>query len=266
MEKVNNQTEKEYRDNQTKFGHLDKGVDVTEWLKNEYYPDTIRERRYRAVAKKFLGNKKNLKVLEIAAGVGDFVVYASKLFPEHAYFANELSRKQLEGNIQSVANHFGVTQLPQLSFGPVENLQYEDGFFDVVFIKAAVHHFENPSKGLNEIHRVLARGGVLVFFEEPVCLDIPIYKQWVQKNFSLSERALGINEHIYTKGEYFSFGKLFSKKTIYLDEELVREFDTQQSKRTGIRFLLGFLVRKVNFLFYLFMIWRFSPIVFVFEK
>lgn len=266
MNKIGNQSEREFRDKQTQFGHLHRGKDLRSWLNDTYRLDETRENRYHRVAQMHLDTSHRLKVLEIAAGVGDFVMYCANLFPQHEYFANELSEPQLKGNINAVADYFGVEKIPELSFGPVEELGYEANSFDLIFIKAAVHHFENPKLGLENIHRILKPGGKLVFFEEPVCLDIPIYKYFVKKNFSLRERSLGINEHIYTLSDYYSFGEIFRKKIMHLDEVLVNEYDKQQEKRKGFKEILGKIVRKSPFLFRNFMIWRFTPFVFIFEK
>jgi SAM-dependent methyltransferase len=266
MSNINNKTEKEYRDSQTGFGHLDKSLGLEDWLDLTYSTDLIRKNRYTNVVKKFLDTKNKLDVLEIAAGVGDFVCYCSKLFPQHSYSANELSDMQLGGNIETVAKYFEIQEIPKLSFEPVEVLSYEDNSFDVIFIKAAVHHFENPKKGFDEIYRVLKPDGQVIFFEDPVCLDIPIYKKWKKDNFAKEERLLGINEHIYTIKDYVSFGSIFSDTSFYIDEELVDEYDRQQKKRSGLKKILCAVIKSNEFLFKNYMIWRFSPIIFVFKK
>jgi len=266
MSQINNQTEKEYRDRQTNFGHMHKSLNLNGWLEQTYHKDVIRRNRYYKISEKFLGGNEKLTTLELAAGVGDFVCFSMQSFPLHTYYANELSEIQLKGNICEVATFFGVAETPNLSFGPVESLSYSDNMFDVIFIKAAVHHFEDPHLGFREMYRILKPRGRVVFFEDPVCLDIPLYKDYIKNNFALAERAMGINEHIYTVSEYKSYGELFSKKDMYLDEELVAEFDRQQDHRTGIKKLVFSIVRKHGGLFHSYMVWRFSPVVFVFTK
>jgi len=266
MKLINNQTEKEYRDRQSQFGHTNRSLNLIEWLDQTYKQDLVRKSRYFKVAQEFLFGDKPLKILEIAAGVGDFIIFSEKNFPQHEYFAQELSENQLKNNIEEVAKYFKIDRIPELTFSPVENLSYADNQFDLIFIKAAVHHFENPLQGFKEIHRVLKPGGRVVFFEDPVCLDIPIYRSYIKNNFSLKEREMGINEHIYTLNEYLYFGNKFKNKSFFVDKELINEYDKQQSKRIGIKKFLGKLVRKNCFLFKNFMIWRFSPIIFVFKK
>lgn len=266
MQTVNKQTEKEYRDSQSTFGHIHQGLNLESWLALTYENDVIRRNRYHGVAEKFLNTTNKLRVLEIAAGIGDFVMYCKKNFPLHEYSAHELSRFQLEGNITRVADYFGISEIPNLSFSPAEELSYEDADFDVVFIKAFVHHFEDPQKSFGEIHRVLKPGGRVVFFEDPVCLDIPLYKDYIKNNFSKAERLMGINEHIYTQSEYLLFGKKFSSVYSFLDKELVDEYARQQLKRSGLKALLGGMLMRHKKMFGLYMVWRFSPLIFVFEK
>ncbi|CAN5164772.1 hypothetical protein BH11PAT1_BH11PAT1_1510 [soil metagenome] len=266
MNIINNKTEKEYRDSQKGFGHLDKNLGLKDWLEVTYSADIVRKNRYTNVVKKFLDTPDNLNVLEIAAGVGDFVCYCSKLFPQHSYQANELSEVQLSSNIGAVSEYFNIQSLPQLSFEPVEDLSYQNNLFDIIFIKAAVHHFENPKKGFSQMYRILKPGGKIVFFEDPVCLDIPLYKKWKKDNFALEEKLLGINEHMYSINEYISFGSLFLDTSYYLDEELINEFDRHQKHRKGLKKVVGYVIRNNSFLFKNYIIWRFGTVIFIFRK
>lgn len=265
---IDNKSEKNFRDNQINFGHLDKSLNLTSWLQTVYNPQNLKLLRYKKIAENFLqASDGELNVLEVGSGVGDFIVFCSSVFNSNNYFANDLSEKQLSGNINEVMVYFKVNVRPQLSFTPVENLDFQASFFDVVFVKASVHHFENPSLGFSQIYKVLKPGGKLVFFEDPVCLDIPLYRGYIKKNFCLKERSLGINENIYTIKDYFSFGRDFLNKKFYLDEELVGEFDKQQQNRRGLKKVFGYILRNNILLFNAYMIFYFkSPLIFVFTK
>jgi ubiquinone/menaquinone biosynthesis C-methylase UbiE len=46
--------------------------------------------------------------------------------------------------------------------GDAENLPFEDAQFDGVVTRLAVHHFADPQRALNEMFRVLRRGGTAV--------------------------------------------------------------------------------------------------------
>ena len=52
--------------------------------------------------------------------------------------------------------------------GDVENLEYNDNYFDVVTVGYGVRNFENLKKSLDEIYRVLKKNGTLVILETSV--------------------------------------------------------------------------------------------------
>lgn len=49
--------------------------------------------------------------------------------------------------------------------GDAENLPFEDSQFDGVVTRLAVHHFADPQRALNEMFRVLGRGGTAVIVD-----------------------------------------------------------------------------------------------------
>ncbi len=57
--------------------------------------------------------------------------------------------------------------LPDMTFctAPAEKLPFEDGFFDVVTVCAAFHHFPDVAVFAREVHRVLGPGGRLYIAE-----------------------------------------------------------------------------------------------------
>ncbi len=77
------------------------------------------------------------------------------------------------------------------------DLPLVDGWADVVFSCAAIHHSSDLARLFAEIHRVLRPGGLLLFVSEPskrasILLTKP----------DNEETAVGINENIYSLAEY----------------------------------------------------------------
>jgi len=63
-----------------------------------------------------------------------------------------------------------------LAVAPGEKLPFENDFFDVVYCRGSLHHFEDLGKGASEITRVLKRGGELIISEpngDSLILKIP---------------------------------------------------------------------------------------------
>jgi SAM-dependent methyltransferase len=72
-----------------------------------------------------------------------------------------------------------------------------DGWADVVFSCAAIHHSSDLDRLFAEVHRVLRPGGLLLFVSEPSKREsIAVRKP------DNEETAVGINENIYTLAEY----------------------------------------------------------------
>jgi len=83
--------------------------------------------------------------------------------------------------------------------GDIHNIPLVEGWADVVFSCAAIHHSSGIEALFREIWRILKPGGLFVFVSEP------------SKKASIKERqpvnaetAHGINEHIYSFDEYMS--------------------------------------------------------------
>jgi SAM-dependent methyltransferase len=81
--------------------------------------------------------------------------------------------------------------------GDIHRLPLRDGWADVVFSCAAIHHSADPLKLFQEVGRVLKPGGVFVFISEPVKKESISARQPDNE-----ETRHGINEHIYSFAEY----------------------------------------------------------------
>jgi SAM-dependent methyltransferase len=83
--------------------------------------------------------------------------------------------------------------------GDVHNLPLVNQWADAVFSCAAIHHSSRIDALFREIWRVLKPGGLLVFVSEPSKKASILARQ--PDN---TETAHGINEHIYSFGEYMT--------------------------------------------------------------
>lgn len=81
--------------------------------------------------------------------------------------------------------------------GDIHRLPLRDGWADVVFSCAAIHHSPDPLKLFREVGRVLKPGGTFVFISEPVKKESIAARQPDNE-----ETRHGINEHIYSFVEY----------------------------------------------------------------
>lgn len=81
--------------------------------------------------------------------------------------------------------------------GDIHRLPLADGWADVVFSCAAIHHSGDLDTLFAEVFRVLGPGGAFVFISEPVKMES------IPGNVPVNvETEVGINEHFYSFSEY----------------------------------------------------------------
>jgi ubiquinone/menaquinone biosynthesis C-methylase UbiE/uncharacterized protein YbaR (Trm112 family) len=103
-----------------------------------------------------------------------------------------------------------------------------DGWADVVFSCASVHHSSNLDRAFHEFARVLRPGGQLILVSEPSKRSAITATRPENE-----ETAVGINEHIYAYSEYsralkgagFRFRRMaprsVTRRTLFQDDELL---------------------------------------------
>ena len=61
-------------------------------------------------------------------------------------------------------NTTGVESI-EIREGNAGNIPFPDGYFDIVVSTASIHHWKQPTKGLNEVWRVLKNGGFALIYD-----------------------------------------------------------------------------------------------------
>lgn len=121
-------------------------------------------------------------ILDIATGTGDFAIELARLNPAKIT-GIDIAEKMLEIGRQKVAQK-QLSGIIELVDGDSENLQFPDNSYDLVTSAFGVRNFENLSKGLSEIHRVLKPGGRLLVLEASEPSGMPLkklYKAYMSK-------------------------------------------------------------------------------------
>ncbi len=109
-------------------------------------------------------NKEAETILDVATGTADLTVEINKQLSPKQIIGMDLSNEMLEVGRKKIAKK-GLDNLIRLDQGDSENLQYEDGTFDVATAAFGVRNFEDLSAGLKEINRVLKKNGQIVVLE-----------------------------------------------------------------------------------------------------
>ncbi len=112
-------------------------------------------------------------VLDVATGTGDFAILsAQKLHPQQV-IGIDISEKMLEVGVEKIKK-LDLKTVVTLQVGDSEEMSFDDNSFDAITVGFGVRNFENLSKGLNEIHRVLKPNGATAILEFSMPEHFPI--------------------------------------------------------------------------------------------
>lgn len=166
---------------------------------SDYYKETFKGYRLRSREKKVLEflDKLNLlpnsKVLELGYGAG---VTSAKIlergFNLYGVDISEPLRKIAIKNCNLVGGKH------KLVIGDAENLHYSNEYFDCVIGLGFIHYMKSPLRCLQEINRVLKKGGHLIIGQENIsglhCWDSPlnlffeVYRRVLTPNYEFDYR------------------------------------------------------------------------------
>jgi demethylmenaquinone methyltransferase/2-methoxy-6-polyprenyl-1,4-benzoquinol methylase len=185
------------------------------------------DKSWRKKAIRLLQEEKPKVILDVATGTGDFAIEALNLQPESVK-GIDLSKEMLEIGRKKIKK-INAEDTIELMHGDAEKINFEDNFFDAITIGFGVRNFENLSKGLSEIYRVLKKNGTLVVLEFSTPAKFPIRQVY----------------HFYFHNILPFMGKIVSKdKRAY--SYLPESVETFPSVKNFIKFLndAGFLNTK----------------------
>lgn len=152
-----------------------------EWddIRKKYFDDDIRNI---AIELSKIKRKNDFTVADIGTGSGFMALELSKY--ARTAIGIDVSEQMLKCAKQT-ADKLGINNMVFLK-GSMEEIPIIDDSIDIVFTNMALHHVENPFKGIMEIHRILKYGGSLVI------TDVMKHNnEWAR--FEMYDRWLGFN-------------------------------------------------------------------------
>ena len=94
---------------------------------------------------------KNLKILDAGCGEGHFLFKISKIFNEAKLYGSDITPIALESAEKRV-------EKVKFTLENLNNLNYEDDFFDIIICTEVIEHILDYEKVLGELKRVLKKG------------------------------------------------------------------------------------------------------------
>lgn len=104
------------------------------------------------------------RIVDIATGTGDLAIAMARALPEARITGVDLSPEMLAVARYKVAER-GLAERIRLEEGNAEQLALPSAEADAVTVAFGVRNFDNPARGLSELHRLLRPGGRIVVLE-----------------------------------------------------------------------------------------------------
>lgn len=103
-------------------------------------------------------------IVDVATGTADVAIEMTKLLQPQQIIGIDIAQQMLDIG-QSKIEKKNLQSIIQLEWGDSENLRFDNNSVDAVTVAFGVRNFENVTKGLTEIFRILKPGGKLVVLE-----------------------------------------------------------------------------------------------------
>jgi ubiquinone/menaquinone biosynthesis C-methylase UbiE len=108
--------------------------------------------------------ERRLKVLDVGTGFGINVAFLAKWLSKGSEVWTVDPSKEVIANVKAALDEEGA-RLVMFAVATADDLDFEDGFFDVVVSVMVLHHIERLRPALKEMARVLKPGGRLVIVD-----------------------------------------------------------------------------------------------------
>ena len=103
-------------------------------------------------------------ILDVATGTGDFAIDAYKILKPDKIIGIDLSEEMMKVALEKTGK-FGSKETFYFEKQDCMSLTFDDNSFDAVIAAFGVRNFEDISKGISEMFRVLKPGGKIIILE-----------------------------------------------------------------------------------------------------
>ena len=156
---------------------------------------------WRKKTAKIVSENQPKAILDLATGTADLAIALAKHSPQAHIIGLDISEKMLEIGKEKVKLQNLENQI-ELHHGDAASLPFEDARFDAVTVAFGVRNFEDLSKGLSEMHRVLKTNGQAVILEFSMPERFPVKQLY---NFYFKHLLPNIGKWVSKDGNAYSY-------------------------------------------------------------
>jgi ubiquinone/menaquinone biosynthesis C-methylase UbiE len=124
----------------------------------------IFQRHYELAAKDILGYCSQGKLLDIGTGPARLLLKIHQESPNMRLVGIDSSPSMVVKARQNIAEA-GLSESIEVKEGSADHIPFPDQSFDIVVSTASIHHWKEPTTGLNETYRVLKDGGYALIYD-----------------------------------------------------------------------------------------------------
>ena len=122
------------------------------------------DRRWRKHAIKWLKPFRPQQIMDVATGTGDFAILACRMLKPQQLIGTDISEGMMQIGREKV-KEAGLEGSIRFQREDCEALSFPEATFDAVTVAFGIRNFEHLDRGLQEMCRVLRKGGHLVILE-----------------------------------------------------------------------------------------------------
>ena len=131
-------------------------------------------------------------IVDVGTGTAHTLIEMAKSesFHDFRLIGLDFFEDMVEQAKENIASH-GLETRIEVIHGDVHQMNIPDDSVDLVFGRSVIHHWENPGKAYQEIHRILAPGGVCIIHEpsrEPSQVALEKFNK-LRSEFGISEMS-----------------------------------------------------------------------------
>jgi ubiquinone/menaquinone biosynthesis C-methylase UbiE len=154
------------------------------WIGTVFYNaltgTSIFQRHYDAVARDILSYSSVGNILDIGTGPGWLLVKLLQHAPRLQLIGLDTSDAMVAKARKNMAEA-GLSDNIEIKEGNASHLPFVDTTFDTVVSTGSIHHWKDPIEGLNEVYRVLKKGGYALMYDIVSDTPQPVLKEMARR-------------------------------------------------------------------------------------
>jgi ubiquinone/menaquinone biosynthesis C-methylase UbiE len=124
----------------------------------------IFQRHYELVADDILSFRKEGSLLDIGTGPGWLLLKLHQKAPQMKLVGIDSSPAMVAKACKNMADA-ALGNIIEIKQGNADNIPFPDDCFNIVVSTASIHHWKQPTIGLNEVYRVLKKKGFALIYD-----------------------------------------------------------------------------------------------------